>query len=80
MDLSSLPNYPTVYPPKSHACVEKGNQVFPPRGVHRLWDFTFLVAIVLLLCCLKWLATEIKRPPDPPPQPLDFQIVKQRYS
>ena len=80
MAFSSLPNYPRIVKAYSAACADKSSQEVSPRTGRRVRDSTLLVAIVLLLCWLQWMTTEIKSPPAPPVAPLDFNVVKERYA
>lgn len=77
MDLSSLPDYPTFPRSASANCAEKIDQsVLSPRMRRRLWDFAFLVAIIMLLCWLRWMTTQIKHSSVPPRPPLEFELIK----
>jgi hypothetical protein len=78
MDISSLPSYPPPLPPRA-ADHQPRRQRLTPRQAQVLLDLVKLAGIVALLLWVRHTADALRRPAPPPPEPLPFQVVAERF-
>jgi hypothetical protein len=79
VDLSSLPGYPQQPRPQSAEIPAGHGSRISPRQVRVLFDLAALAAIVLFLFWVRHVVDTIHRPPPPPTEPLDFELVQERF-
>jgi hypothetical protein len=80
MDYSSLPTFPPPLPSRSAALQQRRGGRLTPRQARVLLDMAKLAGIVVLLVWLRHTADAVCRPAPPPPAPLPFEVVAERFA
>lgn len=79
MNYSSLPTFPPPQPSKSATPPPRHVRRLTPRQARVLIDLAKLAGLVALLVWLRHTA-DTRRPVPPPPQPLPFKVVAERFA
>ncbi len=79
MEYSSMPSYPPPLPPRSAHPQPQRERRLTPRQARVLVDLARLAGIVALIACAWQIADALRRPSHPPPGPLPFAAVAERF-
>ena len=80
MDYSTLPSFPPPLPSTSAAPSQQHKRRLTNRQTRVLIDLAKLAGIVVLLMWLRHTTDALSRPAPPPPEPLPFDVVAERFA